>query len=228
MSTRSPLFEGISLERPSVLTVSFEGDPSASLGAKLSSHDNGLTNEMFAPGYASVGEVLELDGKTLAIRSGVEVGDFVVAVNGEGFRRFPPDFEDSELEDVTKGIDLINLEGKSESNAQLTPEQVEEKKRLKGRVVKTDKTGGTYDRLLDRIREIKSERSPSDPLEIHLERYTWDSRVHSWSRFLSARRGNVPQVRGRRIIEKSAWLQHWLRHNPIRHPTTGDVNDPGS
>ena len=77
MSARSPLFEGISLERPSVLTVSFESDPSASLGAKLSSHDNGLTNEMFAPGYASVGEVLVLDGRTLAIRSGVEVGDFV-------------------------------------------------------------------------------------------------------------------------------------------------------
>lgn len=230
MSTRSPLFEGMTLERPSVLTVSFEGDPSASLGAKLSSHDNGLTNEMFVPGYASVGEVLELDGRTLAIRSGVEVGDFVVAVSGEGFRRFPPDFEDSELEDVTKGIDLINLE-KSASNVQLTPEQAEEKKRLKGRVVKSDKIGGTYDRLLDRIREIKSERSPSDPLEIHLERYTWDSRVHSWSRFLSARRGNVPQVRSRRIIVKSVCqifrCDIELRREPIRQPI-GDVNDPGS
>ena len=126
-----------------------------------------------------------------------------MAVNGEGFRRFPPDFEGSELEDVTRGVDLINLEGKSASIVRLTPDQVEEKERLRGRVVKSDKVGSTYDRLLDRIREIKSEQSPSDPLEISLERYSWDSRVHSWSRFLSARRGNVPQVRESRFVESS-------------------------
>ena len=38
----SPLFEGLSLEEPSILSISFESDPSASLGVKLCNHDNGM------------------------------------------------------------------------------------------------------------------------------------------------------------------------------------------
>lgn len=60
---------------------------------------------MFLPGYASVGGMLE--GPTLAKTSGVKVGDYIVSVNGEGFRRFPPDFQDA---------DLINLDSPSKKN----------------------------------------------------------------------------------------------------------------
>jgi hypothetical protein len=43
-------------------------------------NSNELTNEMFLPGYASVGGMLE--GPTLAKTSGVKVGDFIIAING--------------------------------------------------------------------------------------------------------------------------------------------------
>lgn len=182
--TSNPLFEGQSSEKPSLLTISFAADPTASLGAQLSSHDNALTNEMFLPGYASIGGLV--DGFTLARKSGVEMGDCLVAVNAEGFRRFPPDFENSDLTDITRGLDLLTTNDGDND----TEEEKELKKQLKGKVI-TGKGGGeSYQLLLSRIKEIKSS---TEPLVLSLERYTWDSRVHSWSRFLSARNGNVPQ-----------------------------------
>mmetsp|Transcript_22465 Transcript_22465/g.41222 ORF Transcript_22465/g.41222 Transcript_22465/m.41222 type:complete len:408 (-) Transcript_22465:1296-2519(-) len=199
---RTPIFEGLSLEEPSILTISFASDPTASLGVKLCNHDNGLTNEMFLPGYASVGGML--DGETLARKHGVKVGDYIVAVNGEGFRRFPPDFQDENLKDITEGLDLINLSvengnGKAaggQGEEMITDKEKEQRERdLKGRVVTGKKSGGeVYEKLLARIREIKTTKSPANPLLISLERYMWDSRVHSWSRFLSARNGNVPEA----------------------------------
>eukprot|EP00579_Thalassiosira_antarctica_P011969 CAMPEP_0201918558 /NCGR_PEP_ID=MMETSP0903-20130614/7675_1 /ASSEMBLY_ACC=CAM_ASM_000552 /TAXON_ID=420261 /ORGANISM="Thalassiosira antarctica, Strain CCMP982" /LENGTH=408 /DNA_ID=CAMNT_0048454889 /DNA_START=178 /DNA_END=1404 /DNA_ORIENTATION=- len=198
---RTPIFEGLSLEEPSILTISFASDPTASLGVKLCNHDNGLTNEMFLPGYASVGGML--DGETLARKHGVKVGDYIVAVNGEGFRRFPPDFQDENLKDITEGLDLINLSvengnGKAAGGQgeEITDKEKEQRERdLKGRVVTGKKSGGeVYEKLLARIREIKTTKSPANPLLISLERYMWDSRVHSWSRFLSARNGNVPEA----------------------------------
>ena len=39
----------------------------------------------------------------------MKVGDVIVAVNGVGYRRFPPDYDDGDLEDVTLGLDLITL-----------------------------------------------------------------------------------------------------------------------
>mmetsp|Transcript_13129 Transcript_13129/g.23103 ORF Transcript_13129/g.23103 Transcript_13129/m.23103 type:complete len:418 (-) Transcript_13129:1286-2539(-) len=209
---RTPIFEGLSLEEPSILTISFASDPTASLGVKLCNHDNGLTNEMFLPGYASVGGML--DGETLARKHGVKVGDYIVAVNGEGFRRFPPDFQDENLKDITEGLDLINLSVENGNNAanltvengngkaaggqgeEITDKEKEQRERdLKGRVVTGKKSGGeVYEKLLARIREIKTTKSPANPLLISLERYMWDSRVHSWSRFLSARNGNVPEA----------------------------------
>jgi len=199
---RTPIFEGLSLEEPSILTISFASDPTASLGVKLCNHDNGLTNEMFLPGYASVGGML--DGETLARKHGVKVGDYIVAVNGEGFRRFPPDFQDENLKDITEGLDLINLSvengnGKAaggQGEEMITDKEKEQRERdLKGRVVTGKKSGGeVYEKLLAKIREIKTTKSPANPLLISLERYMWDSRVHSWSRFLSARNGNVPEA----------------------------------
>lgn len=198
-NNQSPIFEGLSIEEPSVLTISFASDPGASLGVKLCNHDNGLTNEMFLPGYASVGGML--DGNTLAKKHGVKVGDYIVAVNGEGFRRFPPDFQDEHLKDITEGLDLINLSGGENGYAagegEILDDEKERKRELKGRVVTGKKSGEVYERLLAKIREIKSgagRSSANPPLLISLERYMWDSRVHSWSRFLSARNGNVPEA----------------------------------
>jgi len=192
---RSPIFEGLSAEEPSVLTISFASDPGASLGVKLCNHDNGLTNEMFLPGYASVGGMLE--GQTLAKKHGVKVGDYVVAVNGQGFRRFPPDFAEEHLKDVTEGLDLINLSdgnGYAAGEGEIPDDERERRRDRKGRVVSCKRDGEAYDKLLAKIREIKAARSPENPLSISLERYMWDSRVHSWSRFLSARGGNVPEA----------------------------------
>lgn len=177
---QSPIFEGLSLEEPSILTVSFASDPSASLGVQLCNHDNGLTNEMFLPGYASVGGML--DGDTLARRCGVRVGDYIVAVSGEGYRRFPPDFRDDDLRDVTEGLDLISLSDSGASadegdggEASGDAEEEERRRALKGRVVPAGgKAGEAYAQLLDRIRSVKSDQSPSNPLVISLERYMWD------------------------------------------------------
>ena len=218
----SPLFEGYSTERPSLLTISFASDPSASLGVQLASHDNGLTNEMFLPGYASVGGlVVDPNKTTLAQKFGVKVGDYIVAVNGEGYRRFPPDFKAEELEDLSAvDSDLINLasldleEEEEEEGAgahdnndsnndddyinydKKTDPKEAQRQQIEGRVIHANPNnhGEVYDQLLNKIREIKSLKDPSNPLVLSLERYMWDSRVHSWSRFLSARRGNVPEA----------------------------------
>ena len=203
---RRPLFEGLSSEEPTTLTISFAADPAASLGVQLSSHDNGLTNEMFVPGYASVGGLV--DGPTLARQRGVRVGDILVAASGEGYRRFPPDFPDAELVDVTEGTkertkDLRNLEDDADPFAWgtrtdgATPaDEGTERQRRKGRVVKGKQSGEVYEQLLLKIRDVKAARlkdpARAVPLVISLERYAWDSRVHAWSRFLSVRRGNVP------------------------------------
>lgn len=181
---------------------------------------------MFLPGYASVGGVPdESDTTTLANKFGVKVGDYLVAVNGEGYRRFPPDFPEEELEELTKkteDLDLINLSSPQKEQQQQQqdsaenddhnndendkekpddfsykpPSPEEQKQQLKGRVIhaNTSNPGEVYDQLLTKIRQIKSQRDPSNPLILSLERYMWDSRVHSWSRFLSARRGNVPEA----------------------------------
>lgn len=193
---QSPIFDGDVPIKPSILTISFASDPAASLGVQLANHDNGLTNEMFLPGYASVGGML--DGETLARKSGVRVGDYLVAVNGEGYRRFLPDFDESELEDVTEGLDLINLDATSDdkvSGAAVSDSSNGEQQKNKGRVVPSKKSGGdVYTQLLNNIREIKTQKDPANPLLISMERYNWDARVHSWSRFLSARNGNVPEA----------------------------------
>jgi hypothetical protein len=194
----NPLFECLSTERPSLLSISFASDPSASLGAQLSNHDNGLTNEMFAPGYASVASLVG-DGETMAKKAGVKVGDYIVAINGEGFRRFPPDFKEDELKDVTEGVDLINFadddvhNDASSAAAVETENEIEKlkKQHLKDRVMTSKKPGDTYEALLGKIRAVKSS---SEPLLVSMERYSYDARVHSWSRFLSARNGNVPSA----------------------------------
>lgn len=120
---------------------------------------------MFSPGYAQVGRLL--DGDTVARKCGVKVGDCIVAVNGQGFRRFAPDFEEDELENLSKDSHVPN----------------------DSKVLHLGK-GEAYESLLGRIKTIKAAGSP--PLMLGLERYGWDAKVNSWPRFLEARDGNVP------------------------------------
>lgn len=159
---------------------------------------------MFAPGYASVGGMADAEGggTSLAHQFGVRVGDYIVAVNGEGYRRFPPDFSEEELEDVTQGVDLINFDSPQKKNHDNKNEDEDgddanntsSSADLKGRVLTSKKSGEIYTQLLNKIREVKSQKSKENPLLLSMERYNWDSRVHSWSRFLSARNGNVPEA----------------------------------
>lgn len=120
---------------------------------------------MFSPGFAQIGRLL--DGETVARKSGVKVGDVIVAVNGSGFRRFAPDFDENEVTNLCKDSHIPN------DNSVLHL----------GR-------GEAYDALLTKIKTIKSAGSP--PLVLSLERYTWDAKVNSWPRFLAARDGDVP------------------------------------
>ena len=127
---------------------------------------------MFIPSYATVSGLVE--GDTVARRSGMAVGDCIVAVNGQGFRRFAPDYPEDELENLSKDLEATTLEeGSSNMSA-----------------VSSLKTGENYAALLNRIKEIKKAGNP--PLLLSLERYGWDSRVHAWARFLAARDNNVP------------------------------------
>jgi hypothetical protein len=123
--------------------------------------------EMFCPGFATVGRLLE--GDTVARRAGVKVGDVIVAVNGQGFRRFAPDFQDEELENLSKAKKMKN------DHAVLHLGQ-----------------GEAYEALLAKIKAEKVSGGP--PLVLSLERYGWDAKINSWPRFLDARDGNVPEA----------------------------------
>ena len=187
----NPLFLSTSTEKPQLLTISFADDPQGSLGAQLVNADKvrescrilmivkvlrshpfvqraqqGEPQEMFCPGFATIGRLL--DGETIAKKSGVHVGDCIVAVNGEGFRRFAPDFEDSELQNLSKDTHVPN----------------------NNKVLHMGK-GEAYQSLLTKIKAIKA-ATGSPPLTLSLERYTWDSKLNSWPRFLEARARNVP------------------------------------
>jgi hypothetical protein len=125
---------------------------------------------MFIPSFATVSGLV--DGETVARKSGVKVGDFLVAVNGEGCRRFAPDFKNDELENLTK--DLENVTVSDDKVLHL-------------------KKGENYAAILNKIKEIK-QNADGPPLELALERHGWDARAHSWARFLTARDNDVPQA----------------------------------
>lgn len=70
----NPIFLSTSSEKPQLLTISFADDPEGSLGAQLINCDKGEPFEMFSPGFAQIGRLL--DGNTVAKRCGVKVGTF--------------------------------------------------------------------------------------------------------------------------------------------------------
>ena len=61
---------------------------------------------MFSPGFAQIGRLLE--GETVARKSGVRVGDCIVAVNGSGYRRFAADVKEEELENLSGDDHMSN------------------------------------------------------------------------------------------------------------------------
>ena len=65
----------------------------------------------------------------------------------------------------------------------------------KSRVLTSSTPGESYSKLLLKIRNIKTASDPTtNPLILSLERYSWDSRVHSWSRFCYLLEGLVDQL----------------------------------
>lgn len=172
---RNPLFMSTSSEKPCILTVSFASDPSASLGVQLINLDKGETAEMFSPGYACVGKLL--DGETIAKCCGVKVGDVLVAINGEGYRRFKSQYPVKDLENVTQSL-------KEDKHEAVALNNLEYGKTL------VLPTGQNYTTLLNRIKQVKKEAP--DSLSLVFERYTWDSQCHAFERFLKARDNNIP------------------------------------
>ena len=133
-------------------------------------------------------------------------GDCIVAVNGEGFRRFAPDYEqNTKIDELRTNLDgsmNISFDEEAEetdtNGIDETEEDIEETKkvkRLKYRVIPSGMNGGeAYNALIREIKEIKSENNPDNPLLLSLERYGWDSRVNAWPRFLLARNNDVPMA----------------------------------
>lgn len=127
-----------------------------------------MTADMFVPSYATISGLVE--GDTIARKSGVQVGDFIVAVNGSGFRRFAPDYPADQLDNLSKELDEVTLSDDT---------------------VVHGKSGENYAALLKKIKEIKA-TGGNPPLFLSLERHGWDARSHSWARFLKARNNDVP------------------------------------
>jgi len=177
----SALFASTSPYKPSLLTISFAENPTESLGAQLNNRDNGETAEMFIPSYLTI--LMLLDGDTVARKSGVLQGDCIVCVNGEGFRRFPPDWPEGDLE---------HLSGDHE-------EWTDEQKVKRAETLTGLDIGEHYNVVLDRIKEIKAE-GDANPLILTLERHGWDAKANSFGRFLVARDSNIVQAMG--MLEK--------------------------
>eukprot|EP00542_Grammatophora_oceanica_P016730 CAMPEP_0194034680 /NCGR_PEP_ID=MMETSP0009_2-20130614/7105_1 /TAXON_ID=210454 /ORGANISM="Grammatophora oceanica, Strain CCMP 410" /LENGTH=398 /DNA_ID=CAMNT_0038675709 /DNA_START=20 /DNA_END=1216 /DNA_ORIENTATION=- len=163
------LFVSTSDEKPSILTISFKDDPGGSLGTELLDCDKSYARDIFLPGFGIVHKLL--DGETVARTCGVIRGDCIVGVSGLGFRRFPPDYPEDQLKDLTMGVEPREL--------------TDEEKERKHRVIKDAKKGETFKALIERIKEIKAAEDPENPLELLLERHGWDSRANSLGRFLS-------------------------------------------
>jgi hypothetical protein len=120
---------------------------------------------MFAPGFATIGRLL--DGETAARKCGVQVGDAIVAVNSQGFRRFVADYKDDELENLCEESYVMS----------------------DGAVLRLSQ-GEAYKQLMQKIKAIKAAGNPA--LSLSLERHGWDAKINSWPRFLEARDGDVP------------------------------------
>lgn len=236
------LFSPASKECPSLLDISFASDPKAGLGAQLVNCDRPEEADanMFSPGFASIGRVLP--GDTVAQRAGVKVGDIIVAVNGQGFRRFAPDYDEAEVIKLNKidkaddggggggggggGDDGDDDDANGDNGAKNGStkngddygecnDPVANEVELDHRIVPS---GSAYEQLLACIKSVKAAGDP--PLLLSLERYDWDARPHSWRRFLEAHDGKVPDAMTM-LQEHESWKAKYF---PIDLATSGLQN----
>lgn len=195
-------FRSTSSDHPQLLNISFADDPKGNLGAQLLNCDKKGDAEMFLPAYAVVARLIGED--TVALKAGVRVGDVLVAVNGQGFRRFAPDYKPEEVEQLNDSVTVT----------------------LDHRVVEP---GSAYNPMLASIKKIKAAAAEGNgpPLVLSFERYGWDARPNAWNRFLAARDNNVPNAM-QLIQEHELWrlatfpisleqpgLQHILRQKAV-------------
>jgi hypothetical protein len=118
-----------------------------------------------------------MEGDTIARKNGVKVGDFIIAVNGHVFRRFPSKYD-------VKDIQNLTCHSNDDIAANYLNCEDEE-------TISNFQQGEGYAKTLGKIKEIKSTNDPNDPLTLTLERYGWNSRENAWHRFLAARDGDV-------------------------------------
>jgi len=105
-------------------------------------------------------------------------GDCIVCVNGQGYRRFPPDYPDKDLERVGGKHEIVESE-----------EQAAAKE--------TTLTGLDQRQHYRTVLKVMKESSAGDvPLTLQLERHGWDSKAHSFERFLVANDGDVVNAMG--------------------------------
>lgn len=122
-----------------------------------------------------------LEGEdSIARKAGAKPGDCIVCVNGKGYRRFAPEYPDEELE---------HLNGEYET---LTEEQT----KLRASTLTGFEKSEHYFMVLQAIKDIKGAADPERPLVLQLERYGWDSKVHSFGRFLAFNDGYVVEALG--------------------------------
>ena len=164
-------------DTPSILHVSFASDPTAGLGAKLVPCDK--TAHMFMPGYAVIAKVFD---NGMASKAGVQPGDVLVAVNGQGFRRFAPDYDPDDVQIITPPDVKVDLDHRVVSADDVVADQDDPP---------TEGAKKIYDLLLDAIKLRKGESTAESPLILTLERYTWDARPLAWGRFLAARDDDI-------------------------------------
>jgi hypothetical protein len=139
----------------------------------------GETAETFIPSYITILHLLD-EEDSIARKAGAKPGDCIVCVNGKGYRRFAPEYRDEELE---------HLYGKYEP---LTEEQI----KLRATTLTGFEKSEHYFMVLQAIKDIKGAADPERPLVLQLERYGWDSKVHSFGRFLAFKDGNVVDALG--------------------------------
>jgi len=191
------MFNSTSEIRSKKIIVPFVSDPNGSLGAQLKNHDKGLSEDIFIQGYATVSRLIE--GETMARKFGVKVGDCIVSVNGEGFRRF-------ESDDINDGIDDLKIDALQIDDDK---KKIGEDQKLESRVVKCSEVGGAYASVLSKIKDVKKAKDPNCPLHIILERNGWDSRANAWSRFLAARNSDTPLAM-KMMEEHTIWKNNYF------------------
>jgi hypothetical protein len=202
---------------PCILHVYFgDYDPSATLGAVLVNCDKENDAEMFLPGYAVIGRLLDMG---IARSAGVQVGDIITAVSGEGVRRFAPDYN-------VHTAPVLNTSTNTTTSSSTNPVELDHK---------VIPPGTAYDYLIQKIKSIKLAGPDFPPLTLTLERYSWDARPHAWARFLAARENNVPEAM-QMMQSHEAWkemtfpislrqrsLQHIMRTKAVSEIDVSDI-----